>query len=253
MTSGGIIYVGLGQIDKAIEILEQGQEQLPDDPEIMEKMSELSNMDYEKIYTEYMESAQWQDEYEPQDEYESDITDFKITTSKVFDFDDNGIPELWLHAESSNELGLGGPARRDIFCTIEGSNVIQLLSGYKSGGSMGGSEIAVYYDTKTLTHVICKEGYAGGFGGSLWWTEVYDFSNGSITEVTQYEGIDQIARNYVDGELDNPGWYYPSDREIGGQALFTVYYVDGEQVQKETYDRVSNRFTAPINEGFKLQ
>ena len=252
-TGAAEAYVGLGQMDKAIAVLRQGQEQLPDDPEIMEKMSELSNADYERIYTEYMESTQWQDEYEPQDEYESDITDFKITTFKIFDLDDNGIPELWFHAESSNELGPGRPARRDIFCTIEGSNVIQLLSGYISGGSMGGEEITVYYDTKALAHVICKEGHAGGFGGSAEWTEVYDFSNGSITEVIQYQSINQIASNYVDGELDNSGWYYPSDREIGGEALFIVYYVDGEQVQKETYDRVSNRFIAPINEDFKLQ
>ena len=251
-TGAAEAYVGLGQMDKAIAVLRQGQEQLPDDPEIMEKMSELSNVDYEKIYTEYMESTQWQDEYEPQDEYESDITDFKITTFKIFDLDDNGIPELWFHAESSDELGPGGTARRDIFCTIEGSNVIQLLSGYTSGGSIGGAEIAVYYDTKTLAHVICEEGHAGGFGvrrDGLKYTIFY----GSITEVIQYQSINQIASNYVDGELDNSGWYYPSDREIGGEALFIVYYVDGEQVQKETYDRVSNRFIAPINEDFKLQ
>ncbi|MDD3895159.1 MAG: tetratricopeptide repeat protein, partial [Syntrophomonadaceae bacterium] len=37
-TGAAEAYVGLGQMDKAIAVLRQGQEQLPDDPEIMEKM-----------------------------------------------------------------------------------------------------------------------------------------------------------------------------------------------------------------------
>jgi tetratricopeptide (TPR) repeat protein len=264
-------YVGLGKPDKAIEVLRQGLEQLPGNAEIIQKLDALIQLtetpqptaesilltlaDYEKIYTQYMDSKQWQVDYEPQDEYEStDMADYKITAHKIFDLDGNGIPELWFHAEASDEFaGPRGPERRDFFCAIQDSRVIQLLSGYISGGSIGGDEISILYDTEEQTHVVCKTGYAGGFGGSMSWIETYHYADGIISKDMGYSVLTQIASNYADGELDDPNLYYEdSGMTVGNEPTFTVYKVNDVQVKRDVYEKTDSRFTDPITDEFKL-
>jgi len=230
------------------------QEQPLKSSEPMPTTETLTQEKYEKIYLQYMESAQWKNDYEPQDEFEpADMTDYTITAYRIFDLDGNGIPELWFCAEAPDTFaGPRGPERRDFFCAIEDSLVKQLLSGYISGGTMGGDEITVKYDTEKQNHVICKTGYAGGFGGVMSWLEIYDFSGLSIVKTMQYSQISQTASNYSDGELDKPDLYYPfTDITWGNEAAYTVYRINGGQVSKEAYEQLSDRFINPVDESFR--
>jgi len=257
-------YIKLENIDEAIEVLRQGLEQLPYNPELLKMLHELlpetteptlshEEVNYELLYAEYMDSSQWQSDYVPLDEYELDISDFTITDFKIFDLDGNGILELLIHAEISDDIGPNGPERRDFFCTIKDNQVIQLLSTYSSSGTIGGDEISFCYDTETQIHIVCKKGHAGGFGGIASWHNVYALSDGILTEILSYSMITQVESNYIDGELDNPSLYYLSDSILMGESTFTVYEVNDEQVPVEIYEKFYNRFTLPISDEFRFE
>ena len=206
---------------------------------------QISLAECEDLYAQFMDSRQWQtvDEYG----YGSESEEMQITEYKIFDFDGNGIPELLFHAEDADMMGVRGPARRDLFCTIEDGVVKQLLSCYVSGGSIGGNQIVFGYDTETKTHVVCESGYGGGFMGSMAWDTIYELNNAELRKTVEYSQTTQVAENYVNGELDKPGLFYPSDMDYGKQAVFTVYMINDEQVSEEAYYDVNNRFVPPID------
>ena len=145
------------------------------------------------------------------------------TNYTIFDFDNNGVEELWL--EGYNYSGMS-PYGISGFYTIEAGSVVTLLSLYLSDGSVGGEWLGMYYDTTTNRHVVGVSGHAGGFGGTASWNKYYDYINGTLTLITELTATDM-------------------DDEI-------TYEINGEEASKENYERLSDRFTEPKDPKYEL-
>jgi hypothetical protein len=184
----------------------------------------FSNSDYsssessESVYMNFVNSKEWakDDPYLSGNYYD---TDLEVTNYKIFDLDNNGVSELWIETYEYAQRGSYGISG---FYTLEAGEVVLLLSGNMSGGSMGGDWIATRYDTQSSKHVVGKVGHVGGFGGTYEYEEYYNYSNGKISLICDFA--------YEE---------YGS----GGDNVETEYFVDGFSTTKDKYEKTAGRFT----------
>ena len=175
-----------------------------------------------ELYEEFLESREWA----LMEDGAGDLSewDFELAAQKIFDFDGDGVDELWIEASE--------PGGFDLFSglyTIESAQVKELLSGYVTGGSIGGNCVVAYYDTQTQQHIVSLVGYAGGIGGGggVRYGTYYEYENGQLREV-------------LDLKLESLYGREP------------VYTVNGEQVTEEKYNQTLARLTKPTDETFLL-
>ena len=173
------------------------------------------------LYEAFLASKQWK----LMEDGAGDLVewDFELTAHKIFDFDGDGVDELWLEASEP-----GGFDKFSGFYAIEDAQVKELLSGYITGGSIGGDEVAMFYDTQTKQHLVSVVGYAGGFGGNASYGTYYEYKNGHLREV-------------LDLKLESL-----FERE-------PVYEIDGEQVTEAEYNQALARMTEPTDKTFLLE
>ena len=178
----------------------------------------------EKLLADYVESGQWLSDYHEQSDgfYDSEL---EITASKIFDFDGDGISELWLEAyENSVMWGWGITG----FYTVLDGEVTTVLSGEVSGGSIGGDRVVTSYDALLERHVLGKIGTVGGFGGQNTYSFYYDYAEGALTELTSFEAT----------------VYWDEDEY--------ECVVNENEASLEQYVAMESRFTEPVDEHFIL-
>ncbi len=184
-----------------------------------------SAFDGEGVYLDFMQSDEWAKGTDGYGEA-YDISGIGINAYKIFDFDGNGTPELWLEALDYSGIRPWGISA---LYTIEDSTVRNLLLGYQSGGTIGGEYLVIRFDTQTARHVIALEGYAGGFGGSAASSRYYDYQDGELTEI----GSTSIIND--------------------GESGTTEYKINGTVVSAEAYEAVSARFEAPADNSYTME
>jgi tetratricopeptide (TPR) repeat protein len=255
-TGAAEAYVGLGQIDDAIAILEIGLEIVETENEIQRMIDELRrsepDIDEYELYYQFMNSRQWAEDYRLGDYVGT--TDIEITAYKIFDFDDNGTNELWLEAYAYDyrPRGISG------FYTIEGGQVKNLLIGNLSGGSIGGDWVAVRFDAQTGNHLIGLEGFAGGFGGNSSWGEYFEYVNGQISGVFNIFTMSQVEYNFSETQLEDETLYYVEEHNLFSESepqsrYITIYEIDNVQVTREAYEQIRTRLLNPSEEKFILK
>ena len=153
---------------------------------------------------------------------------FEITAKRILDFDGDGILDLWFRAEDTS----GGREVITGFATIADGRVVLLLSGYISGGSIGGTFITSAYNQETSQHVIKLRGLIGGFGGRVHYAEFYSMENGELTLLYSI--------------------WHEYHRPWGHSEAEEIFKVNGEEVSEEVHNQIAGKFIDPVDDYFNL-
>ena len=175
--------------------------------------------DSEAILQEFMDSGLWLGAY-------TEIG-LEVTSFKIFDFDGDGISELWIEAYEDSKMWNFGISR---FFTVIDGQVEMLLFGEMSGGSIGGDRVVSAYDTLNNCHVIGLMGYAGGFGGEGAYCKYYGYNSGKLNEIANFH----MTVYWADSDEDDE------------------YIVDGNPLSLQEYEEALLRFTEPVDKRYIL-
>jgi hypothetical protein len=172
--------------------------------------------------------------------------DFDFDTNKFVDIDGDGNFECWFVV--ATEYG----DKVSFLYGIENGKPKSLVTpAYLSSGTMGGSTIQLLYDTKTKAHVICVDGYTGGFGGYAQYATFYAYKNNQITKLSEIETITQPKDFYEAAEVAPDALFYAADES--DPTAVTIYKVNGKQAAKQEYQAIRDRFTEAQSEEFVLE
>ena len=220
------------------------------------KLSVQKPVDYQALYDAYLASDEWRSVTSGLAGQGSIGDHVNIKHHKIFDLDGDGVPELW-YKVTSDDMGPRGPESASGFCTILDGKVERLLSGYECGGSAGGDDIVIRYDTETSKHVVGLEGYSGGFGGSSADCEYYDFHDGLINKIVSTYTISQDGTYFEKDELKDSSLYYIEEKNpydsTGSTPYITIYKVNDIQTKKENYEKARSRFVNSKDDKYKLK
>ena len=194
------------------------------------------------LYTAFLESDDWVWVNCPQSGEFININNaghYEITGKKILDFDGDGVLDLWFMAESINRTNdfisvivRNGTEVISGFATIVDGEVVLLIKGYVTGGSIGGTFVSSAYNQRTSKHVIKYQGHAGGFGGRANWARYYSMQNGELTQLYSI-------------------WheYYWATEQRQTEETFAV---NGEDVSEEFFMQIARNFIAPVDEYYIL-
>lgn len=147
--------------------------------------------------------------FEAESEGDWNIVDFsqcdrdKIS-SKFYDFSDTGKPVLYVSV-SVYDFGRVSSG----FFTVEGNEVVCLLSGYECGGSLKGDYLCLWYDKEEGKLMFGKDGYVGNIASYTSYSEVYDYEGGFFPQYIWREegGTHADSEYYLDGKPVTGGEY----------------------------------------------
>ena len=183
------------------------------------EVSEVSYIDLDdnySLYYDFMETDEWK--FANGEGSENGFIDdsFEYVDYILVDVDNNGVEELWVESSEWNPMF---PHSVSGLYTIINGEVIRVISGYETGGSIGGNKLKLFYDTFTDSYVPTLQGHIGGFGGSAVYCAFYKYNGPKAEEIVHImeETINDI----------------------------TTYYIDGEKCSEEDYREMSARFTEP--------
>ncbi|MCL2387693.1 MAG: TraB/GumN family protein [Defluviitaleaceae bacterium] len=150
---------------------------------------------------------------------------WRITDKNIFDFDGDGVLDLWFRAVWGEEdfISPRWSSSMTGFATIADGEVVLLSSGYTSGGSIGGDFVTFGYDQETSEYVLMLRGFMGGFGGNYNSANIYSMRNGELTRLYRIDNT-FLGAAHNDGEDEH------------------IFRVNGEEVSYEVYTRIANRF-----------
>ena len=204
--------------------------------------SESMDIEYEMpfeyaLYIAFLESSDWVWRMCQQccglSHFPNDGGAFEITAKRILDFNGDGTLDLWFRAENISSVTRWPSNRTNaitVFATIVDGEVMVLLRGYFTGGSIGGSYVTSAYAQETSEHLVVLSGFAGGFGGLMTGARFYHVHEGELAKLYSIEY-----------------WYYFETE------LEERFIVNGEEVSAEVYNQISSRLINPTNEYFFLQ
>lgn len=169
------------------------------------------------------------------------------TACRIYDFGHTGSPVLYVCL--SPYIQAVFPESYSGFFTLQGEEVVCLLSGYECGGSLGGNYMCLWYDTEEEKLLLGDWIHVGGFGGSSGGGSLYDYVGGEVSPRVSFLHISQTARNHDREELlENAGLYYDGkERPYTAETILDAdavseYYVNGELTRIERYREVTERY-----------
>lgn len=178
-----------------------------------------------------------------------------IKDYKLYNLDGSAKPVLYYSALpyvlSSFSLTNNG------FCAIKDNQLHYLVTGYGSGGSMGKSDVYLWYDKKTeqvmMGKIIDTSGFCG-YGGGV---TIYSYKKGEALEVISFYYTSQSTRNYEETVLlENASMFYNNGKPCTSDTILqmesvTEYSVNKTRVSKEEYMKLLKRYSC-INMLFPL-
>jgi len=226
--------------DEAVIVIyepcENSTEDILKTPEVI--TFDIEQPDVNKVYLTYMESNAWAWLPHPEESrqellnYNEDGR-YKVIAYRILDFDGDGLLDLWLWAIDDESKGCSYTPSISGFYSIMDGKVERLLSGYFSGGSIGGDFITVKYNLETSEHVLVLYGVWGGFGGRAKTERYYSMQNGKLTE------LDSLW--YV---------YYWATESREEEEKYEVNY---EPVSEEVYNQIAAKYTTPVDDQYIFQ
>jgi len=150
---------------------------------------------------------------------------WRISDKRLFDFDNDGVIDLWFRAVSGEEDFISPRWSSSItgFATIRDGEVFLLLNGFTTGGSIGGSFVTFGYDQENSEYVLVVSSFAGGFGGNYSGARIYSMQNGEVTRLYRI-GYTHLWASHHGGEESH------------------IFTVDGENVCYDVYAQIADRF-----------
>lgn len=170
-----------------------------------------------------------------------------IKDFKLYNLDGSGKPVLYYSALpyvlSSFSLTNNG------FCAIKDNQLHYLVTGYGSGGSVGRSNVDLWYDKKTQQVMMGKTIDTGGFCGFGTGVTIYSYKNEEALEVISFYCTTQSTRNYEEKVLlENASLFYNDNGEpctsdtILQEQTVTEYSVNETRVSKEKYMKLFKQY-----------
>jgi len=148
-------------------------------------------------YYEFMRSDEWK-KYMAGDGNTYIDEELEYLEYILVDIDGNGIKELWLKSKVWGSIfphSISG-----IYTISENGTVEKIISGYETGGSIGGDWVDIAYDSETDSYLPALHGHVGGFGGNGTYDVYYTiggFSAGIIIADVRQETINDITAYYI--------------------------------------------------------
>ena len=212
---------------------------------------ELISTEDEDIYYEFMQSGEWRNDNTWYWDDEGSLVPewLEISAYKIFDFDDDGVKELWLEAYEDGGYSRWGYSA---FYSVENGQVKRLLYGHLSQGSIGGGWVVAYYDTQTEKHLLSLIGSFGGFGGRGSSGKYYEYENGELNEAFSIFSEWHPNRDYYDEEIEGLLHYVDEDDYDTVWHRVAIYEINDERVTKEAFEQMKERLIDPIDEKFIL-
>ena len=213
--------------------------------EALEIESLVASLDGEAgIYTRYLHSGG----YDELLGREYDKTALEVS-SCLADLDNDGTNELFLSL-GTGQSGIRGKETYTFLLDIESNQVFTVAETYFGGGSMGGDNLAIKFDSVTQTHVLVLEGHIrDGVEAYDSYMDVYtkpNFKVGMELNESYYSQYNNWYKENVDKVRSETTLYYEDGYD------FRFYQIDGQYVAEETFNAAWARFEAP-RDGFKLK
>jgi len=179
------------------------------------------------LYKDFLESREWC-WMEDDEGYGFRETNFNITEYKIFDFDGDGVPELWLWAYYSSDFFFQSIYG---FYTILNGSVVQLLHTSKPYPSSG-FWISTKYNKESGNYVIEKEGktYDYNIEDYIYETTFYNMANGKL-EVTEIFGGELLGFTFNEK---------------------ATYILNQKIVSYEAFKQAGEKYEWPMDEYFVL-
>ena len=158
--------------------------------------------------------------------YLSYLEQYKTTAYKIFDFDGDGVLDLWFEAEENDDIQTQNRIITGL-CTIANRKVELLLYG-NGGWNAGGNYVTVMKNKETSANVIVFVDSLGGYDSGIRVTRqrFYAMKNGGLSE------LETLRYTYR--------W---ATEQMGAES---IYEVDGVYVSKEIYEKTANTYTNPM-------
>lgn len=169
----------------------------------------------QSAYNQYLESKVEKINHQP------DQTDCKTTEKKFFDFDSDGVLDLYYQIQYE-EKTMGLTCMREGLCTIADGKVVELFAEDEGGYSGYGGDacISTAYSRDLSKHVLCVAGHA-------------------------YEGAKVLYHNYYSMENGN---LTPLDKLLYYESPEDAYVkVDGKKVDEETFFKTADKYAEPTD------
>ena len=132
--------------------------------------------DYEIMYKYYMNTCN-------KDGYLNDMDKLEYY---IFDLDNDGIDECLFKFSGKSAFELSYIE----LCAIKNGQVKKILNASCSGGSYGGTNLFIGYDTRNHNPVVMLTSSSGGFGGTAGGRTIYDYTDGELFELVDFEYIE---------------------------------------------------------------
>lgn len=206
-------------------------------------------------FRDFLESGSINDPYLATEMIKMDELRQKRRYCKLFRTGEENVTVLFFHATPLDYfIGvLGGSTSLSGLYMDKNGSAEALDEAGNGGGSMGGSEICFWYDTKKGVLKFGGKGNRGGFGGYASYGHVYKMEQGELVIENSFSWCSQAASNYGEKELlenaelfyDNEGNAYTRENVLRAESV-VEYNVNGEQVSAEDYQAVSDRYISYI-------
>lgn len=172
----------------------------------------------QSMYDKYLENKV--EKINNQQEY----ADCKATEKKVFDFDDDGVLDLYYKIQYEDKM-ICSTGTQEGLCTISDNKVVELFAEGEGGQIDYGenSYISTAYSKDLSKHVICVIGF-------------------------RYEGAFELFHNYY--SMEN-GKLKPLDKLLCFATYENNYLeVNGKKVDETTFFKAADKYTAPTNSDY---
>ena len=223
--SGEVEYIIIGTYPE--------KDVLEDTKNVMEKLgcdthSVIDKEEYDRqlnIYNDYIKSESWRTfsgELSPR------VDELDRIQELYYDFDGDGILEMWLKA--SIDQTAGWPETLSLFCTIKDSKVEKLLTAGECGGELGGDYVTLSYCENDNRFYIGKFNHSRGFGGISGGYEGYTLSGSTLTKEVEYQIITfngQSPENTINGNKVSSEEY--------NSFVNTYHHLDFDTAEKLLY------------------
>ena len=179
-----------------------------------------------QIYLEYLSAEDWMspdgDTYFEEVMDDFDDKNIGINATAMFDFNEDGVYELYFTALSQNSYL---PRGLSSLLTIENGKPKPLLHGVQTGGGWFGEYITFYYDNQTKRDVITLEQYGYGGGAFDYEHKIYDYRG---TELELLAVFGESGQNWSGALVPEDIKYsYPLD---DGEGYIYYYTKDSADV-----------------------
>ena len=169
----------------------------------------------QSAYNKYLESKVEKINNQP------DTTDCKTTEKKFFDFDGDGVLDLY-YTIQYEQKPMGDTWTQEGLCAISSGKVVELFEEGEGGysGYGGNAFISTAYSKDLSEHVICVVG-------------------------REYEGADVLYHTYY--SMEN-GELKPLDKLLYFKSPEDEYVkVNGKKVDEKTFFKAADKYAAPTN------